>query len=112
MNGRMDRIIEIQRRVVTRDSVGGEIETWVKVEGVWAELLEQKPSESYLPESKRLANRSTRRYQILAGVKVDETMRVIDDYGKTWDIRGIMENDRQVPHAPVAAPRLTFTHLF
>ena len=94
--GRLDRIIEIQRWTITRDPrFGSEIVTWVKVEDVWAEQVWVKPAERYLESSKRRANVSTKRFKILAGVDVDETMRVIDDYGETWDILGIIKNDQQ-----------------
>ena len=92
----MNRIIEIQRRTVTRDSFGSEVVAWTRVDVVWAELVREKPSERYLEGSKRTVNLSIRRYRIHAGVvNVDETMRVIDDYGVAWDIQGIIKNDRQ-----------------
>ena len=70
--------------------------TWIKVEDVWAELVDQKPSERYLKQSNRLVNLATKRLRILAGIKgLDETWRIVDEYGEAWDIRGIISNDRQ-----------------
>ena len=91
----LNRLIEIQRRAVTRDSFGSEVVTWVKVDTVWAELLQQKPSERFLKTSKRTVNMSTKRYRILAREDVNELMRVVDEWGQPWDITGIIKNDRQ-----------------
>ena len=35
---RFNRIVQLQRRTVTRDSFGGEIESWSEVEKVWASV--------------------------------------------------------------------------
>ena len=44
--GRLNRLIEIQRKVITRDPrFGSEIVTWVKLDTLWAELVQVKPAE-------------------------------------------------------------------
>ena len=88
--GRLDRIIEIQRRAVTRDSFGGEIETWVKLDTVWAHVNQTGADEKFENESHR--ERATRdaRMAIHYRDDIDETMRVIYDE-RAWDIRGIAE---------------------
>ena len=51
--GRLNRIVEIQHRTVTRDSFGSEIETFVELDTVWAEKVEVKPSEKFIETSAR-----------------------------------------------------------
>ncbi len=92
--GRLNRLIEIQHRTVTRDSFGGEIETWVHLAKVWAEKVQVKPAERFIKTSARTLNTSTAQFKILQRGDLDETMRVIDDYGVRWDIIGIIKNDR------------------
>ena len=88
--GRLDRIIEIQRRAVTRDSFGGEIVTWAEVDTVWAHVNQTGADEAFENEANR--ERATRdaRMTIHYRDDIDETMRVIYDE-RTWDIRGIAE---------------------
>ena len=85
--GRLNRVIEVQHLAVTRDSFGGEIETWVHLAKVWAEKLQVKPAERFIETSARTVNQSTAQFKILQRGDLDETMRVIDDYGVRWDIR-------------------------
>ena len=94
--GRLNRVIEIERREVTQDPRFGDgIETWVTLAKVWAEKLEAKPSEKLSRTSARLVNTSTVQFRIWQRGDLDETMRVIDDYGVRWGIIGIIKNDRQ-----------------
>ena len=88
--GRLDRIIEVQRKVVTRDSFGGQIETWASLDTVWAHVNQTGADEKFANESNRnLATRDAR-MTILYRDDLDETMRVI--YAeRAWDIRGIAE---------------------
>ena len=93
--GQANRVIEVQRRTVTRDSFGGEIETWVHLAKVWAEKLQVKPAERFIKTSARTVNSSTAQFKILQRDDLDETMRVIDDHGVLWGIIGIIKNGRQ-----------------
>ena len=93
--GRLNRVIEIERLTVTRDSFGGEVEQFVTLAKVWAEKLQVKPAERFIETSARTVNQSTAQFKILQRGDLDETMRVIDDYGAFWDIIGIIKNDRQ-----------------
>ena len=94
--GRLNRILEIQDKVVQRDAFGSEIAIWQQVAKVWYELLETRPLEKFEQESNRLLNISTATFRILAPrVDVDETMRILDDQGTLWDIIGLISNDRQ-----------------
>ena len=94
--GRLNRVIEIEHRTVTRDSFGGEIEAWVTLAKVWAEKVQVKPAERFIKTSARTVNKSTAKFRILQRDDLDETMRVIDDHGVLWNIIGIIKNDRQV----------------
>ena len=98
----MNRIIEIQRRDVTRDSFGSEVVTWVRLAQVWAEKVQVRPAERFIKAAARLVNQSTAQFRILQGSNVDELMRVIDDNGVTWNIIGIIRNDRQFETLQVA----------
>ena len=107
--GVRNRIITIERKTVTRDSFNSEVEAWVELAQVWAEKFTTKPSEKFVNESKRLVNLSTVSFRINApvmpgpgGIGVEpspfepnELDRVVDDDGTTWDIIGIVKNDRQ-----------------
>ena len=92
--GRLNRVIEVQHRTVTRDSFGSEIIAWVTLANVWAEKLEVKPAERFIETSARTVNQSTAQFKILQRGDLDETMRVIDDHGVLWNIIGIIKNDR------------------
>ena len=95
--GRLNRVIEIERREVTRDSVGSEVEQFVTLAKVWAEKLQGKPGERFIKTSARTVNTSTAQFRFMQreDLDLDETMRVIDDYGVQWGIIGIVKNGRQ-----------------
>ena len=93
--GRLNRVIEIEHRTVTRDSFGSEIEAWVTLAEVWAEKVQVKPAERFIKSSARTVNTSTAQFKILRREDLDETMRVIDDHGVLWNIIGIIVNGRQ-----------------
>ena len=113
MNSRLDRIIEIQRRTVTRDSYGGEIEGWEELTTTWARVNQTGADEAFRNEASR--ERATRdaRMTIRHREDLDETMRVIYDE-LAWDIRGISEIDygrhqELLVQADVGAQRFPFT---
>ena len=87
---RLDRIIEIQRRVVTRDSFGSEVETWAELETVWANVNQTGADEAFRNEANREVATRDARMTIHYRDDIDETMRVIYDE-RAWDIRGIAE---------------------
>ena len=95
MASRLNRVIEIQHLTVTRDRFGSEVETWVTLANVWSEKLSVRPDERFVKTSARLVNRSTAQFKIWQRDDVDERMRVIDDGGTTWNIIGIIKNDRR-----------------
>ena len=93
--GRLNRLIEVQKFTVSRDSFGGEVMAWVTLATVWAERVTWKPKQKFVQGSNRFVNISTSSFKIHQRTDLDETMRVIDDYGAEWDILGIFTNDRQ-----------------
>ena len=102
---RLNRVITIEHNVETRDRFGSVISGWVLLAEVWAEKLSVKPAERFIKTSARTVNKSTSQLRMLQREDVDETMRVIDDNGVTWDIIGIIKNDRrfqtlQLGHLP------------
>ena len=93
--GRLNRLIEVQKFTVSRDSFGGQRRGWVTLAQVWAERLNWKPKQKFVQGSARFVNISTSSFRIHQRTDLDETMRVLDDFGAEWDILGLMENDRQ-----------------
>ena len=87
---RIDPFIEIQRRVVVRDSFGSEVETWVKVDTVQARINQTGADEAFRNEANREQATRDARMTILWRDDLDETMRVIFRE-RAWDIRGIAE---------------------
>ena len=96
--GRLNRIIEIEHWTVTRDAFGSEIEAWVTLAKVWAEKLATKPAERFAKTSARTVDTSLKQFRFMqrADLDLDETMRVIDDYGVRFGIVGIRKNGRQL----------------
>ena len=85
---RLDRIVTIQRRVVTRDpAFGGEIENWVDLAEVWASVRPTASSEKFAKESNRVLPLRLVTIRIRWRDDVRETMRVIYN-GFLWDIKG------------------------
>ena len=95
--GRLNRVIEIEHKSVTRDSFGSEIVTWVTLAKVWAEKLDPRPSEKFSEGSARTVDTSLKQFRLMQrdDLALDETMRVIDDYGIQWGIVGILKDGRQ-----------------
>ena len=89
----LNRLIELRRFTVKRDSFGGEIKTWGTLAIVWAEKLQVKPAERFIETSAKVVNQSTAQFKIFARDDVNELMRLIDDNAVTWDIQGISKND-------------------
>ena len=95
--GRLNRVIEIEHFTSSRDSFGGVIESWVTLAKVWAEKLDPRPSEKFSASGARTVDTSLKQFRFhqREDLDIDETMRVIDDYGIQWGIVGITKNGRQ-----------------
>ena len=90
MPTRLDRIIEIQRLVVTRGDFGDEVEDWVELDTVWAHVNQTGADEAFEDSADREEVTRDARMEIRYRHDIDETMRVIYDE-LAWDIRGIAE---------------------
>lgn len=42
--GDLDRQVELQQRTITRDSVGGHVETWATIDTIWAKVNSMRGS--------------------------------------------------------------------
>lgn len=51
--GKLDRRIDIQKRVVSKDSTGSRVETWADESKVWAELVKQTGREATNGDAER-----------------------------------------------------------
>ena len=85
-----DRLIDIQQRVVTRDSFGGEVVVWDKLETVWANVNQTGVSEDFENEANREQALRNAQFRIRWRSDVTEAHRVIYD-GHAWDIEGLAE---------------------
>ena len=90
MTSRLDRIVELQARRVTRDSFGSEIEGWSEIDKVWANVNQTGVSENFENESNRAVALRNSTIRILWRSDVQETSRVVYD-DLAWDIKGISE---------------------
>ena len=89
--GRLNRLIEIQRKVITRDPrFGSEVETWVKLDTVWAHVNQTGVSEDFDNDAHRAIPLRNATIRIRWRDDVKETSRVVYD-GFLWDIKGIAE---------------------
>lgn len=55
-NGKMDRRITIEKRTITRDAEGGNVETWATHANCWAEKVDTRGKESEVADADRSAN--------------------------------------------------------
>ncbi len=101
----LNRLIELRRYTVKRDSFGSELKAWYTLATVWAEKLQVKPSERFIETSAKVVNTSQAKFKILARADVNELMLLIDDDAVTWDIQGISKNDWKYLTLHVGQPR-------
>ena len=87
----LDSIIELQALRVTRDPIyGSRIETWVKVDDVWAGVDQTGTSESFENDAAREIPLRFATFRIRHRADVREDWRVVYD-GLAWDVEGISE---------------------
>ena len=109
----LDRIVELQSRTVTRDSFGGEIESWSEIDKVWAAVNQTGVSENFQNDASRKVALRNSTIRIRWRGDVQETSRVVFD-GFPWDIKGIAELGRRrelelICQTDVNRPEVTFT---
>ena len=87
---RFNRIVQLQRRSVSRDNFGSEIEEWSEVAKVWASVNQTGTSEDFKNDANRnLALRSAR-ITIRWRPDVTELWRLLYN-GLIWAIEGLAE---------------------
>ena len=87
---RLDRIVELQARLITRDSFGSEVERWSEIDKVWANVNQTGTSEDFENDANRNVALRNSIIRIRWRDDVQETSRVVYD-GFPWDIKGIAE---------------------
>ena len=83
-----NRIVDLQRPVVKRDTFGGENVTWESVANTWAHVNQTGVSERFENDAARDVPSRFAKIRIPWRDDVDETMRIVYD-GAAWDIEGI-----------------------
>lgn len=86
----LNRIVTIQRRVVSRGAFGSEVESWDDLDVVWARVNQMGVSEEFENNSDREQALRNAQLRIRYREDVDETMRVLYQE-HAWDIVGIAE---------------------
>ena len=85
----LDRIVTLQRRVVSRDSFGSEVERWDTVEDLWASVRLTGVREQYLSNANR--EQATRngifRVRVRDDISAGTHRLVYEDHA--WDILGV-----------------------
>ena len=77
--------IQLQQQTKTRNSMGGEIKTWVDVATVWTEKLHQSSREFFSVQ--KVTAEITDLFKIRYRQNIDTKMRLVFD-GKIYDILG------------------------
>ena len=73
-----NRIVELQQRLVTRDSFGGEIVRWSEIEKVWANVNQTGTSEDFENNSDRAVALRNATIRIIWRADVQETSSRLD----------------------------------
>ena len=90
MPRRLDRIIELQRLVLTRGDFGDAVESWSEIDKVWANVNQTGVSEDFENAADRDVALRNATIRIRWRDDLQESSRVIYD-GFPWDIKGIGE---------------------
>ena len=96
--GNLDRRIELQSRILTKDDAGGIVESWVHVGYSWAEKMEQRGGEKSVTNADRADNQTMWRIRykaIMRGVSSAGSYRLIYG-GEVFDITHVKEEGRKV----------------
>jgi SPP1 family predicted phage head-tail adaptor len=90
--GKLDRRIEIEKRVLSQDAAGGRVETWTADGKAWAEIITARGDEKIIANAER--DQNTRQFRIRFRALDPATNRIIYQ-GRTWNITGITEEGRR-----------------
>lgn len=93
--GRLDRRITIQRKSITQSDSGDEVVTWVDVDTVWAEKIENRGAERF--SIKQIVGHAVRTFRFRWSVTVAEITTehrlIFDD--REYDITDVREIGRR-----------------
>ena len=101
---RLNRIVQLQRRTVSRDNFGSEVETWSSVAEVWASVIQTGTAENFENDANRAIAKRSAQITIRWLPNIKETWRVIH-VGLIWDIKGIAEIGAEGRAHPVMRDR-------
>ena len=90
--GRMDRLIRIQSLIVSQNGYGEEIESWVTVAQVWAQVADMRGSERFLSEQRQEDRVIIFKIRYLSSLTAKH--RVIYE-GRAYNILGLSEVGRR-----------------
>lgn len=82
--GKLNRRLMIQRRSVSKDAVGGKIDTWEDFRQVWAELVVQRGGTSIITNADRVTHNTQWRIRHIEGFN-EQDFQIIYQ-GKTYNI--------------------------
>jgi SPP1 family predicted phage head-tail adaptor len=88
--GKLNTRLTLQHATLTRDEMGGEIETWVDVVIVWASKAHQTSREFFAAQ--KINAETTDLFVIRYREGITTKMRAVC-YGKTYDIIGAPDPD-------------------
>lgn len=91
--GKMDRQITLQRKYVTENESGEQIETWTDIATVWAQKIDMRGSERFTA-SQTVAQVDTK-FKIWYRRGLTPIDRVLYE-GKLYDVGGVLEIGRAV----------------
>lgn len=86
--GSLNRRLTLQSRTLSKDAVGGRVESWADVAQIWAEQLTQTQRENIVADAER--NQDTRRFRIRYRSITTEGHRLVYQ-GRKYDLIGIEE---------------------
>lgn len=90
--GALDRRITLQRRTVTQDIYGAEIETWTDIATVWAQRMELRGDERW--QAMQSVAKTDIKYKIRYRADVGPLDRLTDG-GRVFNIRAVLEIGRR-----------------
>jgi len=92
-SGECDRLVQIQQAAITRDSVGGHVETWATIATVWAKLRWLRGSTLFT--ARAVGSSVSLIVSVRYRTDVTADMRVILDDGSTCVISHILPIGRR-----------------
>jgi SPP1 family predicted phage head-tail adaptor len=82
--GKLNRRLTIERRTVSKDAVGGKVDTWATFRLVWAELVIQRGGTSIVTSADRVTHNTQWRIRHIEGFN-EQDFRIVYQ-GRYYDI--------------------------